>query len=119
MTRRKPMTEAKRVKIFDRHHGICHLCGLPIDYLHEAWHVEHPKAFWLNGADDESNMKPAHRDCHSRKTRDEAPVRAKSNRVRARHLGAHKPRTDHAGVEGQQVQTAKWTAQWKSGGHDD
>ena len=52
--------------------------------------IEHCTPLWLDGADDEENLAPAHIDCHARKTRDEAPVRAKSDRVRARYLGAHK-----------------------------
>ena len=92
MTRRR-ITAALRVRVWDRNGGLCHLCGLPIDHIREPWEIEHPKAIWLGGLDDEMNMKPAHIDCHSRKTRDEAPLRAKGTRVRARHLGIRKPAT--------------------------
>lgn len=92
MTNRKTLSHRAKVRIFDRHCGVCHLCGVQIDFLHETWEVSHVLSLWLNGVDNETNMKPAHVDCHSAHTRDEAPVRAKSDRVRARYLGAHKTR---------------------------
>jgi 5-methylcytosine-specific restriction protein A len=89
--KRRTITPAKQVRIFDANGGCCHICELKIQ-VGEPWDVEHIKPLWLGGADDESNMKPAHRWCHQGKTSAEAPVRAKSNRVRARHLGiARKP----------------------------
>lgn len=86
MTRQR-ITKAKRVRVFDAAKGICHLCGHKIDEAKESWDVEHVKPLWLNGADSESNMKPAHKDCHAVKSASESAPRAKGTRIRARHIG--------------------------------
>ena len=92
MTSRRSITKAMRVRVFDAAGGICHICKIKI-HIGEAWDVEHEKPIWLGGADDESNMLPAHDRCHKVKTAAEAPVRAKGTRVRARHLGIKKRST--------------------------
>lgn len=97
MTKRKTLSSLARTRIFQNANGICCLCDTPIlASLGEKWIVEHVKPLWLGGDDDETNMKPAHYDCAIEKTRKESPVKAKSDRVRARHLGIKKPRTIRA-----------------------
>jgi len=92
--KRKPLTRLARTRIFDAHKGKCCICKLHIDAEHGVkWIVEHPKPLWLGGADDETNMAPAHQACAVEKTAAEAPVKAKGDRVRASHLGIKKPRT--------------------------
>jgi 5-methylcytosine-specific restriction endonuclease McrA len=92
MTKRRSITKAMRVRIFDAAKGLCHLCRLPINApAGEKWEVEHVKALWEGGADAESNMAPAHVDCHATKSKAEATPRAKSTRQRARHIGATQP----------------------------
>lgn len=93
MTKRRRLSRLQRTRIFDRNTGICVLCWLRIDAPKEKWIVEHLKPLWLGGADDESNMGPAHERCAIEKTVSEAPVKAKSDRVRANHLGIRKPST--------------------------
>lgn len=89
--KRKPLTRLQRVKLFDEHKGECCLCNLPIRAERgERFIVEHIKPLWLGGADDLSNMAPAHERCAIAKTTREAPIKAKSDRVRARHLGIKK-----------------------------
>lgn len=89
MTRAR-MTAAKRVRVFDAAKSLCHLCRLPI-HIGEKWHVEHVKALWSGGADDETNMAPAHIDCHATKSKEEAAPRAKTTAQRANHVGAGTP----------------------------
>ena len=92
MTKRRSITKAMRVRIFDAARGNCYLCNLPINApAGEKWEVEHIKPLWLGGADDETNMAPAHVDCHATKSKGEAPVRAKTDRQRAKHIGATQP----------------------------
>lgn len=92
MTKRRTITKAMRVRIFDRAGGVCHLCKLPINATRgEKWHVEHIKPLWEGGSDDETNMAPSHIDCHATKTGEEATPRAKGTRQRARHIGATTP----------------------------
>lgn len=83
---RSTITRAKSVRVFDANSGCCHICGLRIQFG-QPWDVEHVKPLWLGGADDETNMKPAHKDCHAGKSKAEAATRSKSTRVRANHLG--------------------------------
>lgn len=93
MTKRKPLSRLARVRIFDNAHGTCCLCYTKINAERGAkWIVEHIKPLWLGGDDGERNMGPAHLSCAHYKTSKEAPVKAKSDRVRANHLGIRKPR---------------------------
>ena len=46
--------------------------------------------FRSGGADDETNMGPAHEKCAIVKTSGEAPVKAKSDRIKANNLGIKK-----------------------------
>lgn len=91
--KRRRLTALQRTKVFDRDGGVCCLCGLKINAPKDKWILEHIKPLWLSGADDESNMAPAHYHCAIEKTRKEAPVKAKSDRVRARHIGIRKKST--------------------------
>lgn len=89
--RRKPLTRLQRVKLFDSVGGKCCLCGAVIRAERgDRWIVEHLKSLWLGGADDETNMGPAHERCAIAKTTREAPVKAKGDRIRAKHLGIRK-----------------------------
>lgn len=88
--KRKRLTAAQRVRIFDAAGGVCHLCGLKIDGTRERWDVEHRTPLHMGGADDPSNMSPAHVGCHRDKTAAEATTRARCDRVRARHLGVRR-----------------------------
>jgi 5-methylcytosine-specific restriction protein A len=88
---RRTLSRLARTRVFDAGSGRCHLCGLKIHAERgEPWQVEHRKPLWEGGADDESNMSPAHVHCHAKKTAGEAPVKAKTDRVRAKHLGIKK-----------------------------
>jgi len=91
MSERKKLSRLARVRIFDNAQGTCCLCYTKINAaLGDKWIVEHIKPLWLGGADDERNMGPAHEGCARKKTSAEAPVKAKSDRVRAKHLGIKK-----------------------------
>lgn len=93
MTKRKHRTRLQRRRIYDDANGICCLCNLPIKAeIGVLWILEHLTPLWLGGADDESNIRPAHQSCAIKKTCAEAPVKAKSDRVRAKYLGIKKPR---------------------------
>lgn len=93
MSKRRFLSRLARVRIFDKAGGACCICHLKIHAPKQKWGVEHIKPLWLSGADDESNMGPAHWDCMIEKTVSEAPIKAKSDRQRANHLGIRKPST--------------------------
>lgn len=66
MTRRS-ISKAMRARVFASHDGRCWLCRGVIG-AGEKWQVEHQIALVLGGADDETNMAPAHVECHRTKT---------------------------------------------------
>lgn len=88
--KRRKLTRADRVRIFDANGGVCYLCKCKIQ-VGERWEAEHPDPLWAGGSDDPSKLKPAHINCHAIKTADETAQRAKEFRQRAAHLGIKKP----------------------------
>lgn len=90
MTRRRPMTPARRLRIAEAHDWICHLCGGKIDPVREIWHIEHPLAADLGGSNNDEDLRPAHERCHKPKTAEDKNIMAKADRQSARHFGARK-----------------------------
>ena len=92
MTARRSLTTAARVRIFQHNDGICHMCGGRIG-VGDAWDVSHEIPLELGGADDDTNMRPAHRACHRAHTAAvDIPDIARAKRREAKHLGAVKKR---------------------------
>jgi len=87
VTARRRMTVARKVRIFDAAKGICHLCQRPIA-VGEAWEAEHIIALTCGGTDDDTNLAPAHIDCHKVKTKADKGTGAKLTRQRAAQIGA-------------------------------
>lgn len=85
-TKRKAMTPARRLRIFEDHKGLCVLCGVKIDGVRESWIVEHLICLGLGAKDEDANCGPAHEAC--RRDKDKLDVRAiaKAKRVKQRHL---------------------------------
>lgn len=92
MVKRKSFTPTQRARIFLDADGICHICGRKITEGAESWHVEHVKALGLSGADDPSNWRPAHIDCHATKTRKDVAIMRKADRQMKAHQGIKMPR---------------------------
>lgn len=92
MTRHR-RTTLQRAAIFEAHGGKCHICGERIDGTREAWELEHVVPYALTRDDSDGNLAPAHVSCHAAKTADDKGRIAKANRVRAKHQGAHKPKS--------------------------
>ena len=88
MTARKPLSPMRKLALFEREAGRCHICEQKI--FGKEWDVEHVIPLALGGADDESNMKPAHRLCHAPKTVDDVRRIAKAKRMAAKHVGIRK-----------------------------
>jgi 5-methylcytosine-specific restriction enzyme A len=91
MTRRS-ISRTERVRIFERAGGLCHICNGRIDGTRERWDVEHVVPLQLGGDDHGDNLQPAHVGCHAGKTAQDVAQIAKAKRVRAKHLGADRPR---------------------------
>ena len=79
-----------RLRVFERHGGICHLSGRKI-MPGDAWDADHVIALVNGGEHRESNMAPALRTEHRKKTARDVAQKAKDRRIRAKHLGIRKP----------------------------
>jgi 5-methylcytosine-specific restriction endonuclease McrA len=86
MTRRRLSPKA-RAQIFTDAKGLCHICG---GKIFKTWEVEHVIPLALGGADEPSNMKPAHPVCHKAKTKIDVASTAKAKRLERRQMGIKK-----------------------------
>lgn len=75
-----------KLRIFEREGGICHLTGVKIQPGDE-WDADHKIPLILGGEHRESNLFPALREAHRKKTKTETAVKAKIAAVRKKHLG--------------------------------
>lgn len=82
-----------RQRVFDRENGVCHITGKKIDPVRDEWDLDHKLALILGGEHRETNLFPALREHHRRKTAVEVAVKAKIARVRQKHLGIKKPKS--------------------------
>jgi 5-methylcytosine-specific restriction enzyme A len=81
-----------RVRVFERHGGICHLSGRRIR-AGDLWDVDHVVALVNGGKHCESNLAPALRDKHREKTAADVAEKAAVYRVRSKHLGVTSKRS--------------------------
>ena len=86
-TPRRRLTPHRRLRVWENTGGICVLCDRLIDGARERWIVEHIRALELGGADDLSNMGPAHETCALSKTKDDHRRAAQAKRQKIRHIG--------------------------------
>lgn len=84
---RKHFSRTERVRIFDLHGGRCHICSEKVQ-VGEAWDLEHIVPWELTRDDSDTNVKPAHKNCHKEKTAVDIANIRKADRVRAKHIGA-------------------------------
>ena len=91
MTKRRRISTRDRALIFDRENGVCHMCHGLID-AGQAWEASHRIPLACGGADDMSNLSPAHKRCHREHTaKVDAPLIAKVRRQHQAHIGATRP----------------------------
>lgn len=69
-----------RKKVSDRDQGICASC----QRFDPHWEADHIVALWEGGNDALENLQTLCRHCHGAKTKTDAPIRAKSDRLRAK-----------------------------------
>lgn len=79
-----------RLRVFERHGGICYLSGRKI-MPGDKWELEHILAIINGGENRESNMAPALVEPHKIKTAQDLAQKSKDYRVRAKHNGIKKP----------------------------
>lgn len=80
-----------RDRIFERDGHVCHICKLVIKAPGETWDADHVKALINGGEHRETNLAPAHKHCHIGKSAVDAKIKAKSARVRKKHVGITQP----------------------------
>lgn len=81
-----------RLRVFERHGGICHLSGRRIR-AGEPWDIDHVVALVNGGVHRESNLAPALCDKHREKTAADVAEKSMIYRKRTKNLGIKKPRT--------------------------
>lgn len=80
-----------KLRVFEAHGGRCHLTGRKIN-PGDQWDCDHILALCNGGEHRESNLAPALREEHRKKTAEDVKMRAKADRVRKRHLGIYQPK---------------------------
>lgn len=85
-----------RLRVFERHNGICHLSGRPIR-AGEAWDCDHVVAIINGGEHRESNLAPALKDKHREKTAEDVREKAIVYRKKAKNIGLKKAKNPMPG----------------------
>lgn len=98
MTERRGLSPTRRLRIFEDANGLCHICEQKI--FGKGWEVEHVIPLALGGADDGSNMRPAHTDCHGKKTKTDNASWSKAKRMKAKHYGIRRSSNPIMGSKG-------------------
>lgn len=80
-----------KVRILERENFICHLTGLRIDPLRDEYDFDHKVSLILGGSHRESNLFPAFREEHRKKTAVEVGIKSKIAKVKKKHLLGKKP----------------------------
>lgn len=86
-----PIPPRVKLRVFERHNGICHLTGRKI-MAGEAWDCDHIIALANGGTHSEDNLAPALREPHKEKTKADVREKAKVASIRKKHLGITRPR---------------------------
>lgn len=86
-----PIPPRVKLRVFERHDGICHLTGRKI-MAGEAWDCDHIIALANGGTHSEDNLAPALREPHKEKTKADVREKAKVASIRKKHLGITRPR---------------------------
>ena len=79
-----------KLRTFERFGGRCASCGIKLGGS-VGVEYDHVLALVLGGENAEDNLQPLCRPCHSTKTAGDVKAKAKSARIRERHLGIKKP----------------------------
>lgn len=85
-----PIPPRVKLRVFERHGGICYLTGRKIR-PGDAWDCDHVLALCNGGQNRETNLAPAIRDAHRAKTAIDVDLKAKADRIKAKHFGIKQP----------------------------
>ncbi len=85
-----------RARVFARYRATCHWSGRPIR-AGDAWDVDHVVALANGGENRESNLAPILKGRpHQEKTAQDVEKKSKANRLRDKHFGLQKKRSQFA-----------------------
>lgn len=87
-----PIPPRVKLRVFEKYGGVCYLSGLKIG-PGDKWDAEHVIAICNGGQNRESNLKPALRDKHPKKTARDVAEKAKVYAIRSKHLGIKKSKS--------------------------
>ena len=82
---RAEFSKSTKLKAFVAARGLCQECGIQLRSGNVEFH--HDKECTYGGDAKLDNCVPLCKNCHKAITKKQAPVIAKSNRIRAKHLG--------------------------------
>lgn len=85
-TKRKPLSDKQRLKMFEAHKGICCICTRKITT--PKWTDEHIIPLAQGGSNDMSNRGPAHNECAAAKTNGPTGDNANSARAKRKKVAA-------------------------------
>lgn len=91
-----PAPPRVRLRVFEAHGGVCHLTGRKIG-PGDKWDLDHVTALCNGGENRESNLAPALREEHRKKTAKDVAQKAKDRRVKAKHIGAYEAKSSIPG----------------------
>ena len=80
-----------RLRIFERHGGICALTGRKI-MPGDKWALDHVLPLSMGGLHAESNLQPVLEIAHREKTKQDVAALAKARRLAAKHAGIERRR---------------------------
>jgi 5-methylcytosine-specific restriction protein A len=86
-----PIPQRVRLRVFQRYDGICHISGRKIT-VGDKWDCDHIIALCNGGEHRETNLAPALKEAHKKKTKDDVAIKAKSDRIAKKHYGITKPK---------------------------
>lgn len=78
-----------RVRIFERHGGLCHISGRKIQ-TGDKWELDHIIPLCGGGPHAERNLAPVLKAPHKEKTKLDVATKSKTARMKAKHLGIKK-----------------------------
>ena len=82
-----------KARVVGRQDGICACgCGVKLGLAGERIDFDHALALINGGENREANIQALRAPCHALKTRQDVATKAKSARVRKKHLGLHQPK---------------------------
>ena len=87
--------ERVKLRIIERQNNKCAITGQTFR-AGDKIHFDHRTPLWLGGKNAESNLQAILEAPHIAKTKTEATVRAKINRIKSKALGIRKPKSSFA-----------------------